>query len=163
MRLFDSLDTPPNDLHVNNLSAQNLLPQNLLPHDGTVNYYAAIMPVAVADSYFDLLLHTIPWQHDAAIIYGKKIITKRKVAWFGDAPFAYTYSKTTKTARPWTKELRELKDMVAQKCGETFNACLLNLYHDGNEGMTWHSDAEKELKSMRPLVRLVLGQDANFH
>jgi alkylated DNA repair dioxygenase AlkB len=30
--------------------------------------------------------------------------------------------------------------------GETYNSCLLNLYHDGNEGMAWHSDAESQEK-----------------
>jgi alkylated DNA repair dioxygenase AlkB len=27
-----------------------------------------------------------------------------------------------------------------------------NLYHSGDEGMGWHSDGEKELKKMEPLI-----------
>ena len=79
-------------------------------------------------------------------MYGKTIITKRKVAWYGDHSFDYTYSNTTKQALPWTKELLELKAIVEQQSNETFNSCLLNLYHNGNEGMAWHSDGEKDLK-----------------
>ena len=68
-----------------------------------------------ADIYFEKLLTTIQWQNDEAIIFGKKIITKRKVAWYGEKPFEYTYSKTTKSALPWTKELLELKTLIEQK------------------------------------------------
>lgn len=74
----------------------------------------------------------------------KKIITKRKVAWYGEKPFEYTYSNTTKHALPWTEELLILKNKVEKETGETYNSCLLNLYHDGNEGMAWHSDGEKD-------------------
>ena len=53
--------------------------------------------------------------------------------------------KTTKSALPWTKELLELKEIIENKTGEKFNSCLLNLYHNGDEGMAWHSDGEKSL------------------
>src|SRR5690606_40284895 len=89
-----------------------------------------------------------------AIIFGKEIITKRKVAWYGDKPFEYTYSNTTKLALPWTKELLELKIKIETQTGETFNSCLLNLYHSGEEGMAWHSDAEKDLKKNGAIASL---------
>jgi hypothetical protein len=40
------------------------------------------------------------------------ILTKRKVAWFGEKAFEYTYSKRTKYAKFWTPELLELKKNV---------------------------------------------------
>lgn len=70
--------------------------RNWLPYDGIVNYYGKICTQEQADFYLNTLLQTIEWRHDEAIIMGKKIITKRKVAWYGDKPFSYTYSKTTK-------------------------------------------------------------------
>lgn len=60
------------------------------------------------------------------------------MAWYGEKPFEYTYLKTTKLALPWTKKLLELKKIVEKKTGESFNSWLLNLYHNGNEGMAWH-------------------------
>ena len=69
-----------------------------------------------------------------------------KAAWYGDTDFEYTYSNRTKIALPWTKELLELKSKIETKTGESFNSCLLNLYHTGDEGMAWHSDGEKDLK-----------------
>ena len=85
---------------------------NLLPFDGEVNFYGSVMNIEKAQNYFDQLLQNIQWDNDKAIIFGKLIITKRKVAWYGDKPFDYTYSKTTKLALPWTKELLELKEII---------------------------------------------------
>lgn len=136
--------------------------KNLLPQGGTVNYYGQILNEQEATRYLDLLLNNIEWKNDEAILFGKKIITKRKVAWYGEKPFEYTYSKTTKLALPWTTELVNLKNKVEQETGETFNSCLLNLYHDGNEGMAWHSDGEKDLKKNGAIASLSFGSERKF-
>lgn len=135
---------------------------NLLPKDGTVNYYGNVMNHLEANHYLKVLLETIKWRNDEAIIFGKKIITKRKVAWYAEESFEYTYSKTTKRALPWTEELLELKSEVEQKTGERFNSCLLNLYHDGSEGMAWHSDGEKDLKKNGAIASLSFGAERKF-
>ena len=135
---------------------------NLLPFEGEVNFYGSVMNIEKAQNYFDQLLQNIQWDNDKAIIFGKLIITKRKVAWYGDKPFDYTYSKTTKLALPWTKELLELKEIIENKTGEKFNSCLLNLYHNGDEGMAWHSDDEKDLKKNGAIGSLSLGAERKF-
>lgn len=135
---------------------------NLLPTDGVVHYYGKLINNQDADRYFDSLINTIDWKNDQAIIYGKLIITKRKVAWYGDTDFEYTYSKTTKRALPWTTELLELKSITEEKTGEKFNSCLLNLYHNGDEGMGWHSDAEKNLKKNGAIGSLSFGAERKF-
>jgi len=136
--------------------------KNLLPRDGIVNYYGKIFNQKEADQYFEILLNNIEWRNDEVIIFGKKIITKRKVAWYGEKPFEYTYSKTTKKALPWTKELMDLKIRVEQKTNETYNSCLLNLYHKGTEGMGWHSDSEWDLKKNGAIASLSLGAVRKF-
>lgn len=135
---------------------------NLLPKDGTVNYYGAVFSRKEADFYRDALLKTIEWKNDEAVIFGKLILTKRKVAWYGDREFEYTYSNRTKKALPWTKELLDLKQIIEEKTGETFNSCLLNLYHTGDEGMAWHSDAEKDLKKNGTIGSLSFGAERKF-
>ena len=135
---------------------------NRLPFDGEVYYYGSIMSIKKAQDYYEKLLQYINWENDKAIIFGKLIITKRKVAWYGDKPFDYTYSKTTKSALPWNKELLELKELVENKTGETFNSCLLNLYHSGEEGMAWHSDGEKDLKKNGAIASLSFGAERKF-
>lgn len=146
MELFNSID--PN--------------RNLLPAEGTVNYYGPIMGAEEADQYYRILLNTIEWRNDEAFIMGKHIITKRKVAWYAEKPFEYTYSNTTKRALPWTPALLELKTRTEQHTGETFNSCLLNLYHSGEEGMAWHSDGEKDLKKNSAIGSLSFGAERKF-
>lgn len=137
-------------------------PRNLLPADGTVNYFGPLMSVQEANYFLQSLLENIDWKNDEAVIFGKRIITKRKVAWYGEKPFKYTYSNTTKSALPWTDELLVLKELVEDKTGETFNSCLLNLYHNGTEGMAWHSDGEKDLKKDGAISSLSFGAERKF-
>ena len=136
--------------------------KNWLPKDGTVNYYGKLFTISEANIYLENLLQTIEWRNDEAFIFGKKIITKRKVAWYGEMPFEYTYSNITKRALPWTKELLALKIEVEKVTGESFNSCLLNLYHNGGEGMAWHSDGETDLKKNGAIGSLSFGAERKF-
>ncbi len=133
-----------------------------MPYNGTLNYYGPIFNKPVADNYYEELLNNIDWKNDEAIIYGKKIITARKVAWYGDAAFEYKYSGITKQALLWTETLKELKTVVENLSNETFNSCLLNLYHNGTEGMAWHSDDEKDLKPNGTVASLSFGANRKF-
>ena len=135
---------------------------NLLPKDGTVNYYGKLFNTKDADYYLEALLEHIEWRNDEAVIFGKRIITKRKVAWYGEKPFQYTYSNTTKHALPWTTSLLELKLRIEKQTGETFNSCLLNLYHNGEEGMAWHSDGETALKKNGAIASMSFGAERKF-
>lgn len=135
---------------------------NILPFDGEVDYIGPVMGLTEAQQYFDLLMNSIAWENDQAQIFGKIIITKRKVAWYGDEAYSYTYSNTTKSALPWTKELQELKAIAELKSGETYNSCLLNLYHSGEEGMAWHSDGEKDLKPNGAIGSMSFGAERKF-
>ncbi len=135
---------------------------NLLPYDGITSYMGKILTPQQASHYLEKLLGAIEWRNDEAFIFGKHFVTKRKVAWYGDSGFSYTYSNTTKEALPWTKELSELKAIADAACGACFNSCLLNLYHDGNEGMGWHSDDEKSLAWHSPIASISLGAERKF-
>ena len=135
---------------------------NLLSKDGTLNYYGSIFSVVDSTNYFDALLNTIEWKNDEIILFGKKIVTKRKVAWYGDSGIEYTYSNTTKKALSWTKELLEIKSLIEEQIGSTFNSCLLNLYHSGEEGMGWHSDDEKELEKNGTIASVSFGAERKF-
>ena len=55
-----------------------------------------------------------------------------------------------------------LKAKVEQKTGEKYNSCLLNLYHDGSEGMAWHSDGEKDLQRNGAIASLSFGALRKF-
>lgn len=137
-------------------------PQKILPNDSEVLYYGKILTQASADIIYHRLFESIGWQRDQVEIFGKRIVTRRKVAWYGDQPYRYTYSKTTKHALSWTPELLSLKHLTEAKVGVGFNSCLLNLYHNGSEGMSWHCDDEKDLQKHAAIASLSLGAERKF-
>ncbi|MFN5983848.1 MAG: alpha-ketoglutarate-dependent dioxygenase AlkB family protein [Fluviicola sp.] len=135
---------------------------NLLTKDGEVIYFGVVFQQEEIESLFSKLQNEIEWKHDQALIYGKLITTKRKVAWYANKEFSYTYSKVTKTALLFPQWLIELKEKVENLTQVKYNSCLLNYYSDGGEGMTYHSDAEKELKKNGSIASLSFGAERNF-
>lgn len=135
---------------------------NLLPCDGTVLYHGQIFGEREAAAHRENLMSFVPWKSEVVVIFGRRIVTARKVAWYGDAGCDYTYSGTTKQALPWTGELLELKQLAERLSGESFNSCLLNLYHDGGEGMGWHSDDEREIVRDSAIASLSFGAERRF-
>lgn len=136
--------------------------ENILPYDGEAVYFGSVFSGARAKGVFEDLLSLIAWEHDQVKLFGKVIVTKRKVAWYGDEPYDYTYSNATKTALPWTPLLLDLKSQAERLSHATYNSCLMNLYHDGSEGMAWHSDDEKTLEGGAAIASLSFGASRKF-
>ncbi|MDO4775968.1 MAG: alpha-ketoglutarate-dependent dioxygenase AlkB [Cardiobacteriaceae bacterium] len=154
-------------MHTPDLFAANPDPAaNLLPFDGIVNDYGTLFSADEADALLAGLLANIPWRHDEALIYGKRIITARQVAWYGDATFDYTYSGVTRRALPWNDILLAIREKVENAIAAIsptrFNSCLLNLYRDGSQGMAWHSDDEKELGENTIIASVSFGATRKF-
>jgi alkylated DNA repair dioxygenase AlkB len=95
-------------------------------------------------------------------MFGKKIITKRKVAWYADAGITYTYAGVKKSGLEWTSALNGIRQKVEAVTGAKYNACLLNLYHEGEEGMGWHQDNEKEMVEGSSIASLSFGAVRKF-
>lgn len=136
--------------------------RNLLPREGEAYYHGPVMSPADAGRHFETLRDGIAWRHDEVVMFGRRLVTARMVAWHGDAGLDYTYTGATKTALPWTPELLELKDLCERLSGARYNACLLNLYRDGGEGMGWHSDDEKALARHAAIASLSFGAERRF-
>jgi alkylated DNA repair dioxygenase AlkB len=137
-------------------------PENLLPKDGIAVYYGVVYPEKEAAQICQLLLDTIPWKQDEVLMFGKMIVTKRKVAWFADAGITYTYAGVKKHGLAWTTDLLQIKAKVESITGAKYNACLLNLYHEGEEGMGWHQDNEVEMVAGSSIASMSLGAARMF-
>jgi alkylated DNA repair dioxygenase AlkB len=136
--------------------------QNLLHQDGIALYYEKAIPENKIKQLFDELLHHISWENERVVMFGKEIITKRKVAFYSDPSIAYTYASRTKVGLPWKETLVTLKNMVESITKEKYNACLLNLYHNGEEAMGWHCDNEKEIVANSSIASLSIGASRKF-
>ncbi|MBU0696120.1 MAG: alpha-ketoglutarate-dependent dioxygenase AlkB, partial [Bacteroidetes bacterium] len=98
------------------------LPLNFLPFDGVVYYHPRVFDENEISKFHNYLLTEIPWESDEVFIFGKRIITKRKVAWFAEDGISYTYSKSTKVGLAFTNELLNLKTKVEEITNENYNA-----------------------------------------
>ncbi|MFV1871961.1 MAG: alpha-ketoglutarate-dependent dioxygenase AlkB family protein [Oleiphilus sp.] len=140
----------------------NIAKQIVLSEDGLVEYIPGFITEPDSHALFNDLRSNIDWQHDVIHLFGKHITTKRKVAWYGDEAFAYSYSNSNKIALPWIKTLEDIKIMVNRLNGENFNSCLLNFYHTGSEAMGWHNDNETCMKPGATIASVSLGAAREF-
>ena len=134
----------------------------IINKDGVAIYHPGVLSIDTANQYLIELQKDISWEQDVIHLFGKTFITQRRVAWFGDEPYEYKYSKISRVAKLWTNALRRIKEVVEANCDESFNSCLLNLYQDGNEGMGWHADNEKELKRNGTIASVSIGAERKF-
>lgn len=138
------------------------LAENLLPYDGIALYIPDFIEQHEASILYDILLETIEWQRDIVKMFGKTHILKRKMAWYGDSDKKYRYSGISRSPISWTPELLKIKQLCESFCLHSFNSCLLNYYLDGNQGMGWHADNEKELGNNPIIASVSLGAVRTF-
>ena len=136
--------------------------RNLLPCDGEVFDHGVIFCPREADGWMEELRDSVPWQHDEVMMFGKRIVTAREVAWYADMGISYRYSGVVRHPHPWSASLLELKAIVEKHCGVVFHSCLLNLYHHGEQGMGWHSDDEESIVAQSPIASLSFGAERRF-
>ena len=137
-------------------------PLNIIDQDGIALYHEKVLTDEQIKPLYDKLLNNINWENERVVMFGKEIITKRKVAFYSDPLIAYTYSSKTKIGLPWKDPLIILKNIVESLTKQTYNACLLNLYHNGEEAMGWHSDNEKEIIANSTIASLSIGASRKF-
>jgi alkylated DNA repair dioxygenase AlkB len=77
--------------------------------------------------------------------YGKTVNMPRLTAYHGDPDTLYTYSGVSARPCEWTPTLTAIKHRIEPVAGVTFNYVILQLYRDGRDSVSWHSDAEPTL------------------
>lgn len=135
---------------------------NIINYDGQAFYFGNIFTDEESNNYFIELLNKIEWRNENVIMFGKEIITKRKVAFYADKGIEYTYSSKTKNGLEWNETLLTIKHIIETYTKVSYNACLLNLYHNGTESMGWHSDDEKEIVPNSSIASVSFGAERKF-
>jgi alkylated DNA repair dioxygenase AlkB len=136
--------------------------RELIIADGQLCYWACAFDQQESDRLLLELRQRIEWQQEEILIFGRRTLVPRLVAWYGDPVASYTYSGTRHEPRPWTITLLGIRARVEALTGETFNSVLLNLYRDGSDGMGWHSDDEPELGHDPRIASVSLGATRRF-
>ncbi len=132
----------------------------LIDDDGQVVLFRDFLGAEQSRRLFDAVSSSCPWRQDELMLFGRKVLTPRLSSWHGDAP--YTYSGLTMTPQAWSPPLLEIKARAENHTHTTFNSVLLNLYRDGRDSMSWHSDDEPELGPNPLIASISLGEPRRF-
>ena len=128
----------------------------------SVKYIENFFDFDQSQLYMKHLTNDIKWKREKIRIWGKEIVTKKRIAWYADEGKSYTYSGSTFYPVQWDEVLLEIKKQVEQHIRFQFNSVLLNEYKSGEVGMGWHSDDEKELGIDPIIASLSFGANRDF-
>jgi alkylated DNA repair dioxygenase AlkB len=107
-----------------------------------------------SDMFLNKLKNNIDWKQESMNMYGKQLNFPRLTAWYGDNDKPYSFSGIKLRPQPWNEELLEIKNKIEPRALVNFNSVLLNRYRNGNDSISWHTDAEKEL-GKNPIIASV--------
>ncbi len=119
--------------------------------NGEYIFYPNFFSKSESDSFLNKLRSNIIWKQESMNMYGKKIDFPRLTAWYGNNDKPYSFSGITLQPLPWNSEIITIKRKIESIAKAEFNSVLLNLYRDGNDSISWHTDAEKEL-GINPVI-----------
>ena len=102
------------------------------------------------------------WEQPEMIIFGKKHAQAGLSTWYADNGVNYEYSGVVRVAHPMTPLLEQIKSELETFTGTAFNSVLVNLYRDGKDSVSWHSDNEA-INGREPTIASVsLGATRRF-
>lgn len=132
MDLFSSLNSKPERIHLNLINSD-------------IEYYPSLFTKQESVELFKTLIDKIHWQQETIKYFGKIIPLPRLTSWYGHANKTYTYSGIEMKPNDWISELIIIKKRIEEIAKIDFTNVLLNMYRNGNDSVSWHSDNEPEL------------------
>ena len=130
--------------------------------DGEVIIYQNFFSELESDQLFRDLRNSISWRQDKIKLFGKEVNLPRLTAWYGDKGKSYKYSGITMHPNAWTPALFSIKERVEKVVEIKFNSVLANLYRQGQDYVSWHSDDEPELGENPIIASVSFGATRRF-
>jgi len=137
-------------------------PRELLPMDGSAILYEQFLDPVQAEGAFRELLESNPWESNEIVVFGQKHREPRLSTWHADEGIRYTYSNLERVPVAWSPVLLRLRELCEEVSNARFNSVLVNLYRDGNDGVGWHADDERENGPEPVIASLSLGASRRF-
>jgi len=137
-------------------------PQELLPFDGSAILHNRFFDESFSREAFSLLRESTPWEQPEIVMFGKKYPQAGFSTWHTDTGVSYVYSGIERVAHPMTEILHEFRRRCETVTEAKFNSVLVNLYRDGRDSVSWHSDNEA-INGREPTIASVsLGATRRF-
>jgi len=125
-----------------------------------VRWFPDWMDAREAAALFDTLLAETPWEDPVLVVFGRRIAMPRRVAFYG--PHDYAYSGVLHEARSPPALLESVQRRIAEVAWQPFNTLLMNLYRDGADAVSWHSDDDYPHAGHPAVASLSLGATRRF-
>jgi alkylated DNA repair dioxygenase AlkB len=113
-----------------------------------------------ASALAEALVREVEWEQRHIVLFGKRMLQPRLIAWAGEVP--YRYSGQTLDPRAWPAAVRAVLTRVSATAAVPFNHVLINRYRHGQDSMGYHADAEPELGPDPVVATLSLGETRRF-
>ncbi|HEY0705558.1 MAG TPA: alpha-ketoglutarate-dependent dioxygenase AlkB [Polyangia bacterium] len=126
-----------------------------LGHGAYIDHARGFLASEAAANAFAQLRGELSWEAREIVLFGRRILQPRLIAWGG--PLPYRYSGQTLPPRPLPPCTAALLGQVTEQLGVPFNHVLANLYRNGDDSMGMHADAEPELGVDPVVATLSLG------
>jgi alkylated DNA repair dioxygenase AlkB len=130
--------------------------------NGEIQFFHRFFEKNDADFFLNYLISNIAWKQESMSMYGKKVDFPRLTAWYGENDKPYTFSGITLHPNPWTNQIVQIKKRIEEFTNAQFNSVLLNRYRNGNDSISWHTDAEKELGTNPIIASVNFGATRKF-
>jgi len=111
-----------------------------------------------SDGFYNSLLTETPWREYEMPMYDKIVTAPRMISWYQDK----NAEIPSGNAPEFSSNLNSIRKRVEQETNLQFNAVLLNLYRNGNDGVSWHSDKIDRLGSNPIIASVTFGETRMF-
>lgn len=127
-----------------------------------IEYTPGWMSPENASRAYEALLASLPWQEIPLVVYGRRCIAPRLMAWYGAHDYAFSGGRTPAHPLAGNPVVDSLRIAVEQTTNSAYNSCLANLYRSGTDTVGWHSDDEPGLGTEPVIASLSLGGERDF-
>lgn len=111
-----------------------------------------------SDYYYSTLLTQTPWREYEMPMYDKIVTAPRMISWHEDKNNIGVDLATPE----FTPDLEIIRSRVEAETNLRFNAVLLNLYRNGNDGVAWHSDKTNKSGNDPIIASVTFGETRMF-
>lgn len=111
-----------------------------------------------SDYYYSALLKDTNWKEYQMPMYDKVVTAPRMISWFEDKDNTGVDPGTPEL----TQDLKQIRSRVQNETEVDFNAVLLNLYRNGNDGVSWHSDKTNKSHANPIIASVTFGETRLF-
>jgi alkylated DNA repair dioxygenase AlkB len=136
--------------------------EELLPYDGSALLFPKFLESTQTSQIFQQIMDETTWEMPEMVMFGKKYPQAGLSTWFTNTGVNYVYSGITRIPHAMTPMLTSVLDRCALKSGAEYNSVLVNLYRDGNDSVSWHSDNEDVNGSEPTIASVSLGATRRF-